>query len=426
MCLKEKKLARLWVKYSKRMYRPIAISLSPNLENIDVVLALRLLFAPWKWFSGEHITLLEQWFRHYFTVSYAISFSSGRGALYAVLKAMGIKENDEVLLQAFTCVAVPNAVLALQAKPIYSDIDETLTINVSDLESKISKKTKAIIVQHTFGIPTNMKKIHFLAKKYQLLVIEDCAHTISGLYEGKKLGTLSDAAIFSFGRDKAFSSVFGGMAITKNGELGKKIRQFQKQREYPNMFWIFQQIFHPVAFFFILPIYNVFSLGKVLLIVLQRLNLLSFPVLPEEKEGKSVSVFLRKFPNALAALSLLQLKRLNTFNKKRRDMSMVYREILGEQIVFPEETSLLRFPVLVEKREEVMQLLRKQGIYIGKWYAEVIDPNGTQFKKVGYTIGSCVYAEYVAKRIVNLPTYPAMSKEDAKKIGLLVKKYVGN
>lgn len=422
MYLKGKKQGNHLQKYSKSiMKRPIAISLAPNLENSDVLLALRILFSPLLWFGTEYVKILEQWFRQYFTVSYAVSFASGRGALTAVLKSMDIKEKDEVILQAFTCVAVPNAITAIGAKPVYADIDKTFTINVSDIEGKVSEKTKAIVVQHTFGIAANMRKIRTLVKKHNLFLIEDCAHTVGGWYENRKLGTLGDAAIFSFGRDKTFSSVFGGMAITKNDTLGKKIRYFQKLQGNPSIFWTMQQLFHPIAFFFILPLYNTFSLGKILLVVLQKLRFLSFPVMTQEKEGESIPLFMKKLPNTLALFSISQLRRLERFNKKRREISLIYTRAFGNKSYG--DIALLRFPLLIEKRDELVGFLQKNGIYVGKWYSEIIDPKGTNLKKIGYQRGSCPNAEKLAQHIVNLPTYPTMTVTDAKKVVAIIKQY---
>ncbi len=408
------------------MKRPIAISLSPNLENKDVLFALQMLFSPLQFFKGEGMRLLEQWFRQYFGVSYAVSFTSGRGAMVAILKSLRIKKEDEVLLQSFTCVAVPNAIIATGAMPVYVDISESLTIDIADLQKKISEKTKAIIVQYTFGIPADIKEIVRIGKKYKIAVIEDCAHVIGGVYENKKLGSFGDAAFFSFGRDKACSSVFGGMAITNNKLLGLAIRQFQRQQDYPGFFWVMQQLFHPIAFFFILPLYNFASLGKVLLVVLQKLHFLSFPVLQEEKEGKSLPLFIKKLPNALACLALFQLRRLNEFNQKRETIVDMYiRELKDSKYTMPYKKvfPLLRFPLLVEKRDELIASLKKNGVYIGKWYAEIIDPKGVDYKKIFYKRGSCPNAEYIATKIINLPTYPTMTKHDGEKVISLIKKY---
>lgn len=406
--------------------KSIAVSLSPNAEKEDILLAIKLIFSPWKFFRGVEVNRLELWFRQYFVVSHAIPFNSGRSALYIILKALGVGRGDEVILQAFTCVAVPNAVITLGAKPIYVDIADNFTMDVKDLERKITNSTKVIIVQHTFGIPSNLSAIVKLAKKKKIAIVEDCAHIIGGLYDNKKFGLFGKVSFFSFGRDKAFSSVFGGMALTKDRKLGEKIRSLQRQLPAPSYFWILQQLLHPIIFSIILPLYDILSIGKIILVICQRLHLLSFPVSKTEKEGRVGFKSIKKFPNALACLVLLQLKKIDKFNKTREDISRLYIEKLkGEQIIIPYKRVIpfLRFPILVDNRDQIIAFLRKKKIYLGIWYSEVIDPKGVDFKKVFYQRGSCPKAEFLAKKIINLPTYPTMTNNQIKRVVEELKNY---
>lgn len=406
--------------------RPITISLSPNADSQDAFFALHLLFKPWSYLKGDSVRNLELWFRQYYTIHSAISFNSGRAALYALLKGFDIGKDDEVILQAFTCVAVPNAILAAGAVPIYVDINRSLTINIEYLQKSITSKTKAIIVQHTFGIPANMKDIMKISKEKNIPVIEDCAHIIGGQINNKELGTYGIASVFSFGRDKAFSSVSGGIAITNNEQLAHKVRVYQRQLTYPTLRWLLAQLFHPIAFSLILPLYNFFSLGKILLVLLQKMHLLTFPILPSEKQGEMSEVFVKKMPNSLAALALFQLKKIKEFNSKREENTAYYiSELQKSKYILPFITAfpLLRFPVIAEKRDEIVNVLKQRGIHIGKWYSEVIDPKGVDLKKIHYARGSCPYAEYVSKHILNLPTYPYLEKDQIKKILTVLKKY---
>lgn len=411
------------------MRKPIAISLSPNTEKEDVFLALKLLFSPWKLFKSDNVFLLEQWFHQYFGVSYAVTFNSGRSALYAILKALNIGPNDEVILQSFTCVAVPNSIIWTGAKPIFVDVESNLTIDVLGIEKKITKKTKAIIVQHTFGIPSDILEIRKIARKYKLFVIEDCAHIIEDSYENKKLGLFGEASFFSFGRDKAFSSVFGGMAITNNEDIGKKIRVFQKKLKVPSFFWTIQQIFHPIAFFFILPIYDFMFLGKIMLVFLQKLYLLSFPVSTQDKNGNSNTSFLAKLPNPLAELALTQLKKIKKYNEKRINISSYYlEELTGLNLEIPYKRAIpfLRFPILVENRDELIKFFRKKGIYLGTWYSNIIDPKGVDFKKIYFQPSLFPSSIKYAKQIVNLPVYPTMAVGEMEKVVSILKNYVSN
>ena len=122
------------------MLKPISTSLSPNAEKDDVFLAFKLLFQPWRWIGDEASAAaqLEEEFKKYLGVRYAVSFNSGRSALMAILDSLGIQEGDEVLLQSFTCNAAVNPILERKAKPVFVDIDDTLNIDPEDFKRKIN------------------------------------------------------------------------------------------------------------------------------------------------------------------------------------------------------------------------------------------------------------------------------------------------
>lgn len=408
------------------MIRPIAISLSPNSEAEDILAAFKMFFSPWSYKTGKHLFTLSEWFKDYFGVKYAIPFNSGRAALYTILKYLNLQNDDEVVLQAFTCVAVPNAVIWAGAKPVYVDITDTMTIDPTDLEKKITNKTKAIVIQYTFGIPGEIDEIVRIAKKHRLFIVEDVAHTIGTVYKGKKLGSIGDAAFFSFGRDKAFSSVFGGIAITNNKAVGEFIISSEKNLSHPSSSWIMQQLFHPIAFSIILPTYNFFSLGKLLLVFFQKIHFLSFPVSQAEKKSKKESLYIKKLPNALAYLILLQLKKIDKYNNKRKEIVQYFTESLANtsyKIPYKRITPLLRFPIFTKKQDHLIEQFKKHHIYLGDWYKRVIDPKGVSFKNIFYSPSLCPKSETIAKEVINLPAYPTMSLADAQQIVSLLKQY---
>lgn len=397
------------------MFNAIAISLSPNTQKKDYTSALNLLFSPPEYSRGVHIKKLEDWFKDYFKVKFAISFDSGRSGELAILSSLGIGWGDEVLIQAFTCVAVPNSVIWTGAKPIYVDINKaTFNMDPGDLERRITKKAKAIIVQHTFGIIADIQKIKAIAKAHNLVLIEDCAHSLGSPIYG-------DVAFFSFGRDKIISSVFGGMVVTNDKIIGEKISDYQKKLSTPNIFWTIQQLLHPVFFSIILPTYNFFGLGKVILVVAQKLYLLSFPVADVEKRAGKPSFYPKKMPNALAKLAFLQLGRLAAFNRRRQEIAKIYARELNMKI--KKEDIFLRFPMLVDKPKELLAFAKKGGILIGDWYSNIIDPKGVNLNKVGYIIGSCPVAEEAASKIINLPTYPRMTNKDVEKVIRVIREF---
>lgn len=397
---------------------PIAISLSPNTQRDDVWQALKILIQPWRWQKEKEIKIVEEWFNKYFRTEKATSFNSGRSALYAILKIFGLGKGDKVILQSFTCVAVPDPIIWVGAEPVFVDIDELLNLDPEAIEKHIDTKTKAIIVQHTFGIPAKIELIKKIAQKHNLLLIEDCAHVLGASSDGKKLGTFGDAAFFSFGRDKVISSVFGGMAIisAKYKMQSEKLRDFQEQLSYPNYFWIFQQLIHPIAFAVILPLYNL-VIGKIILFVLLKLRLLSKPVYEIEKSGRKPEIFPKKFPNALASLLLRQLEKLERYNQDRRQKARYYFKEFSSnsKIKLPvnnQEAIYLRFNILVNNSSEILKKAREKGILLGNWYKQVIDPHGVQYEKIGYKKGSCPKSEQIAHLSVNLPTYPRLKLTD--------------
>ncbi|MBU2635457.1 aminotransferase class I/II-fold pyridoxal phosphate-dependent enzyme, partial [Patescibacteria group bacterium] len=311
------------------LIKPITISLSPNTQKDDIWLALKLVFQPWKWKKGRAIEELENQFKKYLNVKYAFAFNSGRACLMAILKSLNLEKDDDVLLQAFTCNAAVNPVLWNGLKPVYVDCDEdNFNIDIEDLKKTLrqaqGKRSKVLIVQHTFGLPAEMIEILEIAKQNNLILIEDCAHSLGAEYYKQKVGTFGSAAFFSFSRDKIISSVYGGMVVTNDDRLAKTLRQAQGDLDYPSHCWILQQLMHPVLMnFLILPTYRIL-LGKIILILCQRFRILSKAVHWKEKRGKKPSYFPKRMPNALAILALNQFKKLDTFYNHRRDLANFY------------------------------------------------------------------------------------------------------
>jgi dTDP-4-amino-4,6-dideoxygalactose transaminase len=388
------------------MQQIISASLSPNTEAEDIRRAVGTFADPGRWQTGSAIKSAEEWFAGYFNDSYAVSFNSGRTALAAILAAFGIGKGDDVIIQAFTCRAVTESVRGSGARPVYADIDDAYNLSSRDAEKKITSDTRAIIVQHTFGIPGSMDEIVRFARAHGLFVIEDCAHSLGALYHGRKAGSLGDAAVFSFGRDKVVSSVWGGMAtISKKSKVnGQKLRQFQEKLPYPSRAWIAQQLLHPIAFSMILPTYNLIF-GKVILEAMKRMKLLSHPYPRFFEPGR--------YPNGLASLILLQLAKLARYNKMRRDTASYYADALRHGSL-DGGGIYLRYPMLVDDPARIIKNARRHGILLGNWYHNVIDPKGTDLALAGYRWGSCPNAQRIAGHIVNLPTL--ISKEAAGRV----------
>ncbi len=425
-------------------FKPISISLSPNVQKDDVRLALKLIFRPWQWKRGPAIKELEKNFARWLGVTYAFSFNSGRSSLFAILKSLNLEKGSDVLLQAFTCNAVPNPVLWAGSNPIYVDCDkETFNINVEDLKNKINNidntksnhwpirtnKPIVLVVQHTFGLPANMDEIMKLAKENNITVIEDCAHALGAKYKNQHVGTFGRATFFSFSRDKVISSVYGGMAVTNDPEIGKKLEQLQKEFGYPSYFWIFQQIFHPIFLnYIILPIYNFLDLGKIFLILSQWFHILSKAVSWREKRGLKPDYFPKALPNALAIMAQNQFNKLEKFNDHRQKIAeFYYNELSGTKFILPQknENIFLRFAIQHPKAHEIIySAWHKKNILLGDWYTTPIAPDDTKLDEMKYNIGGCKNAEELSKKTLNLPTHINISMEDAKRIVNFLKKFM--
>ena len=407
--------------------KPIFISLSPNVEKDDISLAFKLLFKPRKWKKGAAIGLLEQKFCSYLGVKHVFSFNSGRTAFLAILKSLGLEKDSQVLLQAFTCNAAVNPILWAGLKPIFVDIKkETLNIDPDDLEKKITSKSRVVVVQHIFGKPADLDRILEICERNNLILIEDCAHSLGGDYKGKKLGTFGKAAFFSLGRDKIISSVYGGMAVTQDKVLEEKIQEFQKTLKFPSFFWILQQLWHPILTKMIaMPLYCFFGLGKYKLIAFQKLGILSKAVHKIEKQGKMPKYLLKKMPNSLVLLGLHQFEKLERFNEHRHNIAKIYNS--KDSKVEPwnaEKRVYMRYSLFVENSDEILKKFKEKGIYLNDgWRKSVIVPIGTNLEKMGYTKGSCPVAENVADKILNLPTHINISQKQAQIIKKLLQEF---
>ncbi|MGG3799031.1 DegT/DnrJ/EryC1/StrS family aminotransferase [Metabacillus fastidiosus] len=179
------------------------------------------------WFiKGEELEKFEREFAKYCNADYCIGCGNGLDALYLILKGYGIGKGDEVLVPSNTFIATALAVTYAGAIPIFVEPDiETYNINPGLMEQAISNNTKAIIAVHLYGQPAEMEQINRIAKKYNLKVIEDAAQAHGALYKGKKVGSLGDAAAFSFYPGKNLGALGdGGAIVTNDKELTHKVR----------------------------------------------------------------------------------------------------------------------------------------------------------------------------------------------------------
>ena len=169
--------------------------------------------------GGYHVREFEKQFANYLGVKYAQAVSSGTAALKVALVALGVKRGDEVITQSFTFVAVAEAIVDVGAKPVFVNIDETLNMDPNELEAAITDRTTAIIPVHMLGVSVEQDKIHKIAKKYKLPVLDDACESLGAEWGNEKLGAQADIATWSFDGGKTITAGEGGMITTNNKEL---------------------------------------------------------------------------------------------------------------------------------------------------------------------------------------------------------------
>lgn len=366
-------------------------------ENLDKA-ALGVLSSA-NYIMGKTVTDFEKEFADFIGVKHAISVGNGTDALVLALKSMGIGEGDEVITTPFTFFATAETISAVGATPVFVDVDkETFNIDVTKIEEKITSKTKAIMPVHIFGQSADMDEINEIAKKHNLYVIEDACQAIGGKYKGRKIGTLGDAACFSFFPTKNLGCAGdGGMIVTDNdkiaiiaralrthgsGENGQKaynllnnIEEEIKTAEGAN-----DTVYNPLKYYNYLIGYNT------------RLDAIQ------------------------AAILSVKLKEIDSWNAKRREIVELYNEALqNSDLVTPvardyNDHVYHMYILQSENREEVLTKLKEAGIATGVYYPVPLHLQKV-YKNLGYKEGDMPVSEYLSHRTFAIPVYPELTKE---------------
>jgi perosamine synthetase len=200
----------------------------PTLNGNELAYVTEAVKTAWISSAGEYIKKFEESFAAYCGVKHGVSCSSGTAALHLAIEAMGIGKGDEVIIPTFTMIASANAVIYAGAKPVLVDSElETWNIDPTKIEEKITDKTKAIMVVHTYGHSVDMDRIKEIATKHNLPIIEDAAEAHGAEYKGRKIGSIGDIACFSFYGNKIITTGEGGMVVTNNDEWAENARNLR-------------------------------------------------------------------------------------------------------------------------------------------------------------------------------------------------------
>jgi len=399
----------------------INIDFLPNFEKDDEALVKKILGGYEDLLSSKRVFEL---LRNYFPSSEFLFFNSARSALYFLLSSLKkVSEKRTVITQAFSCLVVPEAIIFARLKPLYVDIDPSFNLDLEDLKNKLTNDVLMIIIQNTFGLPAKMKEIIEIAKENNILVLENLTHTLGAKYEGKYLGNFGDFALLSFNRNKVISSLYGGCLVINNPFYREIL--LEEYHKIPEMssFEFKKSLIGGLILIYGKKFYH-FSLTKVLLRLARELGLSLEMVSQKEKMGEMPKGYLSKFPYELFPLLENQLKKLERFNSQRKEVASFYSRLGLKTFEINEhsEPIYLRYPLITENSQKILQNAKKQKIYLGDWYQCVLAPCVRDLSFLGYKENSCPQAEKISQKIVNLPTL--ISLEEAKRVFEVIKNFI--
>lgn len=398
---------------------PIHHTYGPHVDRAYLWRALMLSYQPWRYRHGPSIEKLRSALKEKFHSSVSL-FSSGREGLLALLRALDVRPGQEVIVQGYTCIVVPNAIHAAGAVPVYADIDpETLNLTRASVEAVITDRTKAIICQHTFGIPAPLKQLRELCDERDIVLIEDCAHILPDTKGPEGIGMIGDYAILSFGRDKAISGVAGGAVIARSTGVATILRELERTAVALPLWTTAMLLEYPSRMHSIVRPLSRTMFLKPVLWILQKLTMIVPVVTKEEKDGH-MSPVLHKIPNVCAELALTSLQKLPRHNERRRTLTSFFLSH-GRTHNWPipdgisADLPLQKFPIFVTGAPKKRAELLKSNIHLDDgWTGCVICPESVTIESAGYEWGKDPIAEQACTLILNLPTHPTMTLYQAQ------------
>ncbi len=393
----------------------------------DCLEALKLLVRPGLLADGPVIEEYEKAFAAQVGTSHGISFLNARVGLYAILRSLGIGEGDDVLIQVPTHIVVANAIRYTGARPVYVDCcAESYNLDFEHAARVCAESNaKALLLQHTYGIPVDMDAAQAFADEHGIVLIEDCVHSLGATFRGRQTGSFGRASFFSTEETKMISTSLGGMVVTDDDELATDIRQFQAQEcPFPGT-WLSAQYLIKLIAYQVLTDPRVHLYTRSLYDLFGQFQPLPKPVSREEWVGKRPDDYLMRLSNGQALMGLRQLHRLEENLAHRRRIASIYfreTERLGPaaRCVYPDHSnpSWCRFPIRVRDRANVEARLRRYAVP-GIWFSSLLEESEADHYG-GYVPGSCPNAEAVVNHVINLPTHGRVSEKDAIRLASIV------
>ncbi len=327
--------------------------------------------------GGKRVRDFESQVRTYLGVKHVLAVNSGTAALHAALLAAGIKQGDEVLLPSFTFVATANAVVASGARPVFVDVKkDDYTMDVSDMRSKITKNSKAVIPVHLYGHPADMDEISELAAKHSIELVEDACQSLGSTYKKRHTGTFGSMGCFSMYASKVLTAGEGGAIATDSDDLADKIRMIRNH-------------------------------GMV-----------------EGFDTRVLGLNLR-LPELSAAVAKVQMQKLQKMLELRRRNAEIMSMMLSpaaekHHLKIPQESANKKFnwylyTVALDKgRDRVKEYLSKAGIGATTYYNPPV--HRTPFYAQAAQGIMLPNTEWCAEHVLSLPVHPRVTEKDVEHI----------
>lgn len=347
------------------------------IEDDDIAEVIKVLKSDYLT-QGKKVAKFEEELCKYTGAKYAVTFNSATTALFSAYRICEIEKDDEIITTPISFVATSNMFVELGAKPIWCDVKLDGNIDENQIEKLITPKTKAIVPVHFAGKPVNLEKIHKIANKYNLLVIEDAAHALGSSINNNKIGSFSDMTIFSFHAIKPITTTEGGAVLTDNKEYAEKLRLIRSHGMVKKNLWNSDMV--DVGYNF-------------------------------------------RMSEVAGSLGITQIKKLNKFIAIREKIAKYYNERFKNEKLFittkiEEDTVSSRhlYPIILNpelhcKKEDIFKELQKKGLGVQVHYKPIYQ-NSFYKEKFG-DISLDVTNDFYRSEI-SLPCHQKMSMDDAK------------